>query len=208
MFLERPVSLLSEQEFRDHFHIPDNIPILLIDDEALSSVDLPNNMMYFSKEQFIAGLRLPIPLSSSSSFIYARRAGTPCRVVDKASFTYSNKLFEINAFEWAPKVLLTPPPSSLSSPSASSSSSSPSSSSSNGKPKAWVVQVVSLIICDEEKEEDMASNLRVGFRERQHKGLSKSIIVNPTPSKKACSKPTSASALVSVPSDYCYSLHP
>ena len=61
MFLERPVSLLSKQEFRDRFHIPDNIPILLIDDEALSSVDLPNNMMYFTKEQFVAGLRLPIP---------------------------------------------------------------------------------------------------------------------------------------------------
>ena len=41
----------------------------------------------------------------------------------------------------------------------------------------------------------MTSNLRVRFRERQHKRLSKSIAVNPTPSKKVCSKP----ALVPLP---------
>ena len=41
-----------------------------------------------------------------------------------------------------------------------------------------------------EEEEDMTSNLRVRFRERQYKRLSKSIAVNPTPSKKVCSEPT------------------
>ncbi|RVW82921.1 hypothetical protein CK203_038374 [Vitis vinifera] len=156
MFLERPVSLLSKQEFRDRFHIPDNIPILLIDDEALSSVDLPNNMMYFTKEQFVAGLRLPIPslfkqffhfiliclhyqnelegkvkIFFPYSFLTAgdwpsrfmqmlgegacpslqsleckERRGRLVEWVDKASFTRLNKLFEIDAFEWAPKVFL------------------------------------------------------------------------------------------------------
>ena len=57
---ERPVGVLYELEFRAHFHIPNNIPIQLIDSEPLSSTDLPNNMMYFTKEQFAAGLRLPI----------------------------------------------------------------------------------------------------------------------------------------------------
>ncbi|KAL6345518.1 hypothetical protein AAG906_017243 [Vitis piasezkii] len=37
-----------------------SIPIQLIDDEALSSIDLPNSMMYFTKEQFVVGLHLPI----------------------------------------------------------------------------------------------------------------------------------------------------
>lgn len=45
----------------------------------------------------------------------------------------------------------------------------------------------------------MASNLRAEFRERQHKRLSKSIDVNPTPSKKACPEPASAPMPVSVP---------
>ena len=45
----------------------------------------------------------------------------------------------------------------------------------------------------------MASNLRAEFRERQCKHLSKSIAVNPTPSKKACSKPAFAPTLMSVP---------
>ena len=58
---KRPVGVLSEQEFRVCFHISDNIPIQLIDNEALSSTDLPNNMIYFTKEQFVVGLRLPIP---------------------------------------------------------------------------------------------------------------------------------------------------
>ncbi|KAL6311320.1 hypothetical protein AAG906_025538 [Vitis piasezkii] len=47
---------LVTKGIRDRFHIPDNIPILLINDKALSSVDLPNNMMYFTKEQFVVGL--------------------------------------------------------------------------------------------------------------------------------------------------------
>ena len=37
----------------------------------------------------------------------------------------------------------------------------------------------------------MTSNLRVRFHERQCKRLSESSVVNPTPSKKACSEPIS-----------------
>lgn len=51
----------------------------------------------------------------------------------------------------------------------------------------------------------MSSNLRVRFRESQHKHLSKSIVVHPTPSKKAClelayPKPVSVPPSAPVPS--------
>ena len=59
--LERPVGLLSEREFQAHFHIPDSNSIHLIDDEALFSAKQPHNATYFTKEQFIARLRLPLP---------------------------------------------------------------------------------------------------------------------------------------------------
>ena len=50
------------------------------------------------------------------------------------------------------------------------------------------------IICEEEEEEeDMTSNLRVRFCERQRKRLPESIIINPTLSKKACLKLASTS---------------
>eukprot|EP00261_Vitis_vinifera_P025961 XP_010659049.2 PREDICTED: uncharacterized protein LOC100255782 [Vitis vinifera] len=52
---------IFENEFWARFHILDNIPIHLIDDETLSSADQPNKAIYFTKEQFVAGLRLPLP---------------------------------------------------------------------------------------------------------------------------------------------------
>ena len=81
----------------------------------------------------------------------------------------------------------TPPPTPP------SSSSSPSFSSSSDEPKVEVDQVVPSIVCEEKEEEDenMTSNLRVRFHERQRKRLSESNVVNPTPSKKACSEPIS-----------------
>ena len=45
----------------------------------------------------------------------------------------------------------------------------------------------------------MASNLRARFRERQRKRLSESIVVNPTPSKRACLEPAPTLMPVSVP---------
>lgn len=43
------------------------------------------------------------------------------------------------------------------------------------------------IVYEEEREEgDTVLNLRVGFRERQHKRMSESITVSPSPSKKPC----------------------
>lgn len=50
--------------------------------------------------------------------------------------------------------------------------------------------MVSPIICDgEEDDEDMTSNMRVGFHKRWHKCMSKSITVNSITSKKAFPEP-------------------
>ena len=61
---ERPIGVLSEQKFQARFHIPDNILIQLKDDEALSSTDLPNNMMYF----FQGTIRYRPPFTYAFSF--------------------------------------------------------------------------------------------------------------------------------------------
>lgn len=66
---ERPIDLLSEQEFRARFHIPDRISIHLVNDEALSSKKQPHNAMYFSNEQFSTGLHLPL-LSIFKQFLH------------------------------------------------------------------------------------------------------------------------------------------
>ncbi|KAJ9701243.1 hypothetical protein PVL29_006546 [Vitis rotundifolia] len=66
-----------------------------------------------------------------------------------------------------------------------SSSSTSSTSFSSDKVKAWVNQLVPPIICEEEEEEEMTFNLRPGFRERQCKPLSKSIVIDPSSLKKA-----------------------
>lgn len=60
---------LSEQEFCARFYIFDSIFIQLADREALSIDKLPHNMVYFTKEQFAVGLRLPI-LSLVKQFLH------------------------------------------------------------------------------------------------------------------------------------------
>ena len=102
----------------------------------------------------------------------------------------------------------TPPTATPSSSSSSSPSYSLSSSSSSDKVEAWVNQLVPHIICKKEKEREMASNLRVGFHERQHKHLFESIAIDLSPSKKAhptpsldsLSKPTQLTPTVDITS--------
>lgn len=71
-----------------------------------------------------------------------------------------------------------------SSPSLSHYSSS-SSSSSRDETKTGESRLVLPIICKEEEEEEMATNLRARFYERQCKCLFESIAINPFSSKKA-----------------------
>lgn len=92
-------------------------------------------------------------------------------------------------------VLSSPSPSSLASSLASTSFAasteldSPTDSSSIGtEQEIRVKPVVSHIICEEKGDKDMTTNLRVGFKERQRKCLSKSIMVAPLPAKKPCTK--------------------
>lgn len=58
--MDRPVDELFEQEFRAHFHIPDSIAIQLSNGEASSTDELPHDLIYFMKEQFVASLIFPI----------------------------------------------------------------------------------------------------------------------------------------------------
>lgn len=55
-------------------------------------------------------------------------------------------------------------------------------------PETKVEPVVPRIICEAEKEEDMATNLRVSFKERQRKHFSESIAVAHPPAKKSCAE--------------------
>lgn len=65
---KRPVAVLSEQNFRARFHIMDTILIQLTDGEALFSTNLPNYMMYFTKEWFANGFVYPF-LPSNNTII-------------------------------------------------------------------------------------------------------------------------------------------
>lgn len=58
---ERPIDLLSKQEFRARFSIPDSVSILLVDGEPLTSDKQSHNAMHFCKEQFNASLCFPFP---------------------------------------------------------------------------------------------------------------------------------------------------
>ena len=53
------------------------------------------------------------------------------------------------------------------------------------EPETEVEPMVPCIICEAKKEEDMAANLRVDFKERQHKCLSESILVAPLTANKS-----------------------
>ena len=95
-------------------------------------------------------------------------------------------------------------PTSSSSLSVSSSS---SSSSCSDELDTGVNRLVPPIICEEEEENDMASNLRVEFCERQCKRLSESITINPTPSKKSLPGTYPSYFVHASSADYCCGCH-
>ncbi|XP_034710234.1 uncharacterized protein LOC117932996 [Vitis riparia] len=53
--------LLNKKEFRDCFGIPNGVSIRLLEGDAMSTAKSGDNSICFSKEQFNAGLRLPLP---------------------------------------------------------------------------------------------------------------------------------------------------
>ncbi|RVW85640.1 hypothetical protein CK203_037575 [Vitis vinifera] len=58
---EKSVDKLNVREFREHFCIPNGLFIELTDGEAVSTEKIEDNTIFFSNEQFNAGLRFPLP---------------------------------------------------------------------------------------------------------------------------------------------------
>ena len=58
---EKSVDKLSVKEFRERFCIPNAVSVELMDREAVSIEKTEDNAICFTKEQFNAGLRLPLP---------------------------------------------------------------------------------------------------------------------------------------------------
>ncbi|RVX07556.1 hypothetical protein CK203_025151 [Vitis vinifera] len=58
---KKSVDKLSVKEFRERFYIPNGVSIELSEGEAVSTENAEDNAICFSKEQFNAGLRFPIP---------------------------------------------------------------------------------------------------------------------------------------------------
>ena len=80
----------------------------------------------------------------------------------------------------------TLPPTTPSLLSFSSPSSFSSYSSSSDEVEARVNWLVPPIICEEDEEDEMTTNLRVGFHERRCKRLFEPIAIDLSPLKKAC----------------------
>ncbi|KAL6340253.1 hypothetical protein AAG906_040689 [Vitis piasezkii] len=103
------------------------------------------------------------------------------------------------------------PASPLASSSASTSSTSSSadsteldsmadSSTAGTEPETEVEPMVPRIICEPKGEEDMAKNLKFGFKERQRKWLSESITVAPPPAKKSYTEVLCPAPVSTIPS--------
>ena len=57
----KPIDKLNEREFRERFYFPNDISVWLVDGDAMNTEKVAHNTIYFSKEQFNAGLRFPLP---------------------------------------------------------------------------------------------------------------------------------------------------
>ena len=61
VYTEKTVDKLNARQFCERFCIPNSVSILLVDGEAVSIEKSADNAIYFSKEQFNAGHRFPLP---------------------------------------------------------------------------------------------------------------------------------------------------
>ena len=57
----KPTDKLNEREFCERFCISNDVSIQLVDENAMSIEKAVNHVVYFSKEQFNAGLQFPLP---------------------------------------------------------------------------------------------------------------------------------------------------
>ena len=67
------VSSMSMEEFRSFCRVPDGICLEFSDGLVISTVGEANNVVYFTREQFAAGLRFPIS-SLVKQFLHVSRA--------------------------------------------------------------------------------------------------------------------------------------
>lgn len=68
-YLGKPTKLLNKREFHDHFYFPNGISIRLVERDPMLIEKAGHNVIYFSNEQFNAGLRFPLP-SLFKQFLY------------------------------------------------------------------------------------------------------------------------------------------
>ena len=61
VYAEKSVDKLNMREFRERFCIPNGVSVELMDGEVVSTEKSTNDVIYFTKEQFNAGLRFPHP---------------------------------------------------------------------------------------------------------------------------------------------------
>ena len=58
---KKSVDKLSAKEFHERFCIPNGVSVELTDEEAVSTENNEDHVIFFSQEQFSAGLRFPLP---------------------------------------------------------------------------------------------------------------------------------------------------
>ena len=61
VYAEKPVDKLNMGQFCECLCIPNGVSVQLVDGEAVSTEKSADNAIYFSKEQFNAGLRFSLP---------------------------------------------------------------------------------------------------------------------------------------------------
>ena len=61
VYTEKPVDKLNVGQFCECFCIPNGVSVQLVDGEAISTEKSADNAIYFSKEQFNAGLQFLLP---------------------------------------------------------------------------------------------------------------------------------------------------
>lgn len=57
----KPIELLNDWEFRNCFCLPNDISVQLVEGDPMPTEKVEHNAIYFSKEQFNAGLSFPLP---------------------------------------------------------------------------------------------------------------------------------------------------
>lgn len=70
-YSEHLIELLFEREFRERFHIPNGISVLLVDGDLTYTEKQSHNAIYFSNEQFNVGLCFFLPSSFTHQAVFS-----------------------------------------------------------------------------------------------------------------------------------------